>query len=245
MRELTSVGAVRDEILAHLPGASCVGASAEAIDRLAALAAIVSGLALPPDHVEFLQLMGGGPPPLAFTYDADSSVDAVVELYGYCLEDGDAPPPGCVLVAAAGLHVPEVVIRVENGTVWSADDDQLVKSLAGSWLGLLARHTLRAVSEQCLRVELLADGVPGQDVLGPVREVLTALDWLSSSDAVSTYAVSPNRDMSVVVHQEPGQDGGVAVRGDDAGSVRPVERMLSEATGLRLQPWWRRLRWRG
>lgn len=229
---------MRDEILAELPGAAFAGADDGAVDRLAALTAEVTGLALPSDHVEFLRLMGGGPPPVAFTYDADSTSDALARRLEIHREDGDVPPAGCVLVATDGLHVESVVIRVADGTVWSADDDLLVEPMSDLWLGLLGRRAFQVLGQQHRHVTLTATGVPGPDVLAPVRDALAALGWDPWSDSVSTCALSPDGELAVVAEQAPGKGGWLAVTGHTRRSVRALAGRLCAVAGLQPERWW-------
>lgn len=238
MRHLSSVRAVRDALTSPPFDAACSGATREAVAGLEVLARRVTGLETPVEHVEFLRLMGGGPPPVAFAGDADSTALAVSERYAIHLDDDDTPPLGCVLVAVGGLHVETVVIRVGDGSVWSASGEHLVQLIADSWLGLLNRRAFQVIGQRGRPAAMTATGVPGSAVLDAVLAVLIGSDWLPWRDSVSICAVSPDERLAVVAEQYAGEGGWLLVSGVDRRDVRQLVGALCRTTDLQVERSW-------
>ncbi|MFN6569047.1 hypothetical protein [Dendronalium sp. ChiSLP03b] len=147
------------------------GASVAQIDAFAELVYQVSALTLPLDYRNFLLRMGVAAPGFvvdtsqsgwgervpwcAFVEDASPDLESLYEYYSYQLEDGESPPPQCLVVGVFGLHCQEVFLECHKdlaGRVFSQISNSKV-FWSESWVGHLYKQAFRYIISNHMQIQ--------------------------------------------------------------------------------------------
>ncbi|MDZ7958703.1 MAG: hypothetical protein RMY34_12625 [Aulosira sp. DedQUE10] len=192
------------------------GASATQVDAFAELVYQVSALTLPSDYRDFLLRMGVAAPGFivdtskpgwgdrvpwcAFVRDASPELESLHEYYGYLLEDGESPPPQCLVVGVFGVHDDEVLLECHAGIagrVFSENSNSRV-FWAETWIGHLYKQAFRYIISQHLDIKAY-DGI-SKEAASQLANLAIAygLEVLWFSDAFDFCAASS--DWEVLLH---------------------------------------------
>ncbi|OUL33215.1 hypothetical protein BV372_17140 [Nostoc sp. T09] len=193
------------------------GASSAQVDAFAELVYQVSALTLPSDYRDFLLKMGIAAPGFvadtsqpgwgervpwsAFVKDASPNLESLHEYYSYLLEDGESPPPQCLVVGVFGVHCEEVFLECQQGIAGRVFSEKSNSRAiwADSWIGHLYKQGFRYIISK--HMEIKAQNAITQEAASQLANLAIAygLEVLWFSDAFDFCAASSDWEVLLYI----------------------------------------------
>jgi hypothetical protein len=224
------------------------GADNLLINKFEQTAKKLTGFSLPPEYRDFLSHMGGGQTPIAFTYDASTELNEVLETYEIRIEDEEPLPTSCLLIATGGYQIEQVALECyqnERGEtigrrVFAASGEELRYVMADSFLNLLFRRAFESCASLHLPVTATYLGKTKEPTLPIIANLVEKFGWSKHwfSDSVTLSMTAPENNFVLYSEQPLNDYNWLRIAGKDQKQITLLGDQICRAADMEFEKWW-------
>lgn len=250
MSENKSVAGVLEYISRFRPNLieNVLGADDALIHNYDDLVEEVTGLFLPFDYFEFLQLMGFGTP-IAFADDASMEIENLYEYYRVLSSEGARRAANHTIIATGGYNLEQLALErtpiddqgnTESKRVFYATGGNLQHVIADSFLNFLYRRAFEACALTDFPISATYHGDAAKFVLPQIDDDATQFKWHKEwfSDSVALCMTAPNKEMALCARQAPDRSPWLRIAGNNKQQIFSLGEQICNRTNLELEKWW-------